>query len=145
MSSWSFQLGGNKVIADILSGSGEKLDGIYVTYAGADWESVPEVDRNYFEYLAKRPACGYARIPVRDCKSFADGSLMFTGLLSASDLIGAKPTKRSRITTATLVSMNEDPTKDRFVYTSLLRTQSPLVAGAHIVIDLHMKIGGEYA
>ena len=137
-----FQQGGCKVIADILSGSGEKLDGIYVTYAGTAWESVPMVDRTYFETLAKRPACGYARIPVRSCKSFADGSLMFTGLLSASDLIGSKPTKRSRITTATLVSMNEDPTKDRFVYTAVLYNQCALVAGTHIVIDLHMKIGG---
>ena len=142
---FELQKGGPKVIADILSGSGEKLDGIYVTYAGADVESAPEVDRNYFEYLAKRPACGYARIPVRSCKSFEDGSLMFTGLLSASDLIGSKPTKRSRITTATLVSMNEDPSKDRFVYTAVLKTQSPLVEGTHIVIDLHMRIGGSYA
>ena len=139
---YEFQKGGAKVIADILSGSGEKLDGIYVTYAGSDAEAAPEVDRKYFEYMAKRPGCGYARIPVRNCQSSADGSLMFTGLLSASDLIGSKPTKRSRITTATLVSMNEDPTKDRFVYTALLATQTPLVAGAHIVIDLHMKIGG---
>lgn len=142
MSKWTFQRGGNRVIADILSGSGEKLDGIYVTYAGADAEAAPEVDREFFEYLAKRPACGYARIPVRSCSVDADGSMMFTGLLSASDLIGSKPTKRSRITTATLVSMNEDPTKDRFVYTALLTSQIPLVAGTHIVIDLHMKIGG---
>ena len=142
---YEFQKGGAKVIADILSGSGEKLDGIYVTYAGADAESVPEVDHKYFDYLAKRPACGYARIPVRSCKSFEDGSLMFTGLLSASDLIGSKPTKRSRSTTATLVSMNEDPLKDRFVYTALLQTQSPLVPGTHIVIDLHMRIGGTNA
>jgi len=142
---YQLQQGGPKVIADILSGSGEKLDGIYVTYAGANADSVPEVDRKYFEYLAKRPSCGYARIPVRSCKSFEDGSLMFTGLLSASDLIGSKPTKRSRITTATLVSMNEDPTKDRFVYTALLQTQSPLVPGTHIVIDLHMRIGGTNA
>ena len=142
MSDWTFQRGGNRVIADILSGSGEKLDGIYVTYAGADAETAPEVDRKYFEQLTKRPACGYARIPVRSCQSFADGSLLFTGLLSASDLIGSKPTKRSKITTATLVSMNEDPAKDRFVYTAVLRTQSHLVAGTHIVIDLHMKIGG---
>jgi hypothetical protein len=139
---YTFQKGGNKIIADILSGSGEKLDGIYVTYAGADAEAAPEVDRKFFEYLAKRAACGYARIPVRSCTVDADGNMMFTGLLSASDLIGSKPTKRSRITTATLVSMNEDPTKDRFVYTALLATQTPLVAGAHIVIDLHMKIGG---
>jgi len=142
MSHWTFQRGGNKVIADILSGSGEKLDGIYVTYNGADVEAAPEVDRKFFEYLAKRPACGYARIPVRSCSVNKDGSMMFTGLLSASDLIGSKPTKRSRITTATLVSMNEDPTKDRFVYTALLTSQIPLVAGTHIVIDLHMKIGG---
>ena len=142
MSSWIFQKGGNKVIADILSGSGEKLDGIYVTYAGTDAEVAPEVNRKYFEYLAKRSACGYARVPVRSCQSLADGSLVFTGLLSASDLIGSKPTKRSRITTATLVSMNEDPNKDRFVYTAILQTQAPLVAGTHIVIDLHMKIGG---
>lgn len=139
---YTFQRGGNKIIADILSGSGEKLDGIYVTYAGADAEAAPEVDRKFFEYLAKRPACGYARIPVRSCTVDADGNMMFTGLLSASDLIGSKPTKRSRITTATLVSMNEDPTKDRFVYTALLTSQIPLVAGTHIVIDLHMKIGG---
>lgn len=142
MSKWTFQRGGNRVIADILSGSGEKLDGIYVTYAGADAEAAPEVDRKFFEYLAKRPACGYARIPVRSCTVDADGNMMFTGLLSASDLIGSKPTKRSKITTATLVSMNADPTKDRFVYTALLTTQTPLVTGAHIVIDLHMKIGG---
>ena len=57
---YEFQKGGAKVIADILSGSGEKLDGIYVTYAGADAEAAPEVDRKYFEYLAKRPGCGYA-------------------------------------------------------------------------------------
>ena len=139
---YTFQRGGNKIIADILSGSGEKLDGIYVTYAGADAEAAPEVDRKFFEYLAKRSACGYARIPVRSCTVDADGNMLFTGLLSASDLIGSKPTKRSRITTATLVSMNEDPTKDRFVYTALLATQTPLVAGTHIVIDLHMKIGG---
>lgn len=142
MSKWTIQRGGNRVIADILSGSDEKLNGIYVTYAGADVESAPEVDRQYFEYLAKRPACGYARIPVRSCQCDADGSMTFTGLLSASDLIGSKPTKRSRITTATLVSLNEDPSKDRFVYTAVLTTQSPLVAGTHIVIDLHMKIGG---
>ena len=42
MSNWTFQRGGNKVIADILSGSGEKLDGIYVTYAGADAVAVPD-------------------------------------------------------------------------------------------------------
>ncbi len=142
MSKWTFQRGGNRVIADILSGSGEKLDGIYVTYAGADAEAAPEVDRTFFEYLAKRSACGYARIPVRSCQVHADGSMLFTGLLSASDLIGSKPTKRSRITTATLVSMNEDPTKDRFVYTALLSSQIPLITGTHIVIDLHMKIGG---
>lgn len=142
MSDWTFQTGGNRVIADILSGSGEKLDGIYVTYAGSSVESAPDVDRKYFELLAKRPGCGYARIPVRSCKSYDDGSLMFTGLLSASDLIGSKPTKRSKITTATLVSMNEDPNKDRFVYTAILRTQATLVAGTHIVIDLYMKIGG---
>lgn len=142
MSNWTFQRGGNKVIADILSGSGEKLDGIYVTYAGADAVAVPEVDRKFFEYLSKRPSCGYARIPVRSCSVDAAGYMLFTGLLSASDLIGSKPTKRSRITTATLVSMNEDPTKDRFVYTALLMSQIPLVAGTHIVIDLHMKIGG---
>ena len=142
MSKWTFQRGGNRVIADILSGSGEKLNGIYITYAGADAEAAPEVDRKFFEYLAKRPACGYARIPVRSCSVAADGSMLFTGLLSASDLIGSKPTKRSRITTATLVSMNEDPTKDRFVYTALLSSQIPLITGTHIVIDLHMKIGG---
>lgn len=137
-----FQKGGCKVIADILSGSGEKLDGIYVTYGPSDEKAAPEVNRKFFEYLTKRSGYGYARIPVRNCIAGADGGMMFTGLLSASDLIGSKPTRRTRITTATLVSMNEDPTKDRFVYTALLATQAPLVAGTHIVIDLHMKIGG---
>lgn len=136
------QKDGCNVIADILCGSGEKLDGIYVTYANEPVASVQEVDRQYFEFLAKRPHSGYARIPVRSAQRAQDGSLWFTGLLSASDLIGSKPTRKTRLTTATLVSMNNDPSKDRFVYTAVLTTQSSLVAGTHIVIDLHMKIGG---
>ena len=69
--------------------------------------------------------------------------MLFTALLSASDFIGAKPTKRTRLATATLVSLGPDPSKDRFVYSSVLKTQIAVVDGSHMVIDLTMSIGGK--
>lgn len=136
------QKDGCNVIADILAGSGEKLDGIYVTYSSKPIDSVQAVDRNFFSDLARLAGCGYARIPVRSAKRLEDGRLLFTALLSASDLIGAKPNKRTKLTTATLVSMNAEPSKDRFVYSALLATPLGLVSDTHVVIDLTMKIGG---
>lgn len=136
------QKDGCNVIADILTGSDDKLNGIYVTYAGTPVESVQEVDYKTFTDMAKMAGRGYARIPVRSCKRLDDGRLLFTALLSASDLIGAAPNRRTKLTTATLVSMKDDPSKDRFVYSAVLTSQCPMVAGTHIVIDLTMKIGG---
>lgn len=139
---YRLQKDGCKVIADILSGSGEKLNGIYVTYGGSELKTAPEVDWQFFDYLAMTKGCGYARIPVRSCQSMQDGALLFTGLLATSDLVGAKPTKKTKLTTATLAVLNSDSTKDRFVYTSLLASQAPLISGTHVIIDLYMKIGG---
>lgn len=137
------QKDGFNVFADILCGEPVKLDGLYVTYSNKPVNSVETVDFGSFEALAKTPGCGYARVPIRSRKNLGDGRMLFTALLSASDFIGAAPTKRTKLTTATLVSFGADPSKDRFVYSSVLKTQIAVVEGSHMVIDLTMSIGGK--
>lgn len=137
------QKDGFNVLADILCGEPVKLDGLYVTYSNKPVDSVQAVDFSTFEALAKTPGCGYARVPIRSRKNLGDGKMLFTALLSASDLIGAAPTKRTKLATATLASFGADPSSDRFVYSSVLKTQISVVAGSHMVIDVTMSIGGK--
>ena len=63
-------------------------------------------------------------------------------MLTSEDLIGAKITNDTILTTATLVHLNEtDRNKDLFVYSAILKNQIKVIPGTYIVVNVGISIG----
>ena len=133
---------GKHVIASNLCGIHIPVNGMYVAYGTAPEAAAPNADASYFTTLKTQPGRGYARVPVTSTQLQKDGSILFTAMLSDSDLVGAPVTADTMITTATLVHMNEaDKSKDLFVYSTVLKNQIKIVPGTCVVVNIGISIG----
>ena len=133
---------GKKVIASNLCGIHIPINGRYVTYGTQKAGNAPDADVSYFSRLSQQEGCGYARIAVTSSQIGEDGKIMFSGMLTSEDLIGAPITDDSVLTTATLVHMDGvDRTKDLFVYSAVLKNNIKIVPGAYMVVNVGISIG----
>ena len=133
---------GKKVIASNLCGIHIPINGMYVTYGTQKAGNAPEADSAYFSMLSKKEGCGYARIAVTSTQIGEDDKIMFSGMLTSEDLIGAPITEDTVLTTATLVHMDGvDRTKDLFVYSAVLKNNIKIVPGAYMVVNVGISIG----
>lgn len=133
---------GKRVIASNLCGIHIPINGMYVTYGTQKAGNAPDADAAYFSMLSKKEGCGYARIAVTSTQIGEDGKIMFSGMLTSEDLIGAPVTEDTVLTTATLVHMDGvDRTKDLFVYSAVLKNNIKIVPGAYMVVNVGISIG----
>lgn len=133
---------GKRVIANALRGLCTPINGMYVTYGRAKEATPPNADLSYFQSLNKQEGKGYARIAVTSSELRNDGTLVFSGMLTADDLIGAPITDDTILTTATLVHMpNENKVYDLFVYSAVLKNNIKIVPGTYIVVNVGISIG----
>ena len=133
---------GKRVIANNLRGLSMPINGMYVTYGPAKETVAPEADASYFQSLAGQDGKGYARIAVTSSELRNDGSIVFSGMLTASDLIGAPVTDDTVLTTATLVHMpGANKADDLFVYSAVLKNNIKIVPGTYIVVNVGINIG----
>lgn len=133
---------GKKVIASNLCGIHIPINGMYVTYGLTPAKTAPEADANYFTMMPKQDGCGYARIAVTSSQMLDNGKIMYTGMLTSEDLIGAPVQGNTILTTATLVHLDEhDRNKDLFVYSAVLKNQIKVIPGTYIVVNVGISIG----
>lgn len=133
---------GKKVIASNLCGIHIPINGMYVTYGAQKAGNAPDADTTYFSSLSKQEGCGYARIAVTSSQIGEDGKIVFSGMLTTEDLVGAPITEHTVLTTATLVHMDGvDRTKDLFVYSAVLKNNIKIVPGAYMVVQVGISIG----
>ena len=133
---------GKRVIANNLCGIHVPIDGMYVTYGTAPAKVAPDSNPEYFTNLSKLDGCGYARIAITSAQLQDDGKIMYSGMLTSEDLIGAKITNETILTTATLVHLNEtDRNKDLFVYSAIFKNQIKVIPGTYIVVNVGISIG----
>ena len=133
---------GKLLLAKILLGQERPNYGIYVTYNNKAEEAVPDVDKEYFARLAQGSATGYARIPVLS-SSLTDTGIVFTGLLTSTDLTGGKITRNTVLTGTTLAQLGSTPADDVFIYATLLKQPVKVVQGAYITVSVRLALGGE--
>ena len=133
---------GKKVIASNLCGIHIPINGMYVTYAKKRTTVAPDANASYFSQITQQEGCGYARIAVTSSQLGDDGKIIFSGMLTASDLIGAPLEEGTVLTTATLVHLDDmDRTKDLFVYSAVLKNNIKIVPGTYIVVNVGISIG----
>lgn len=133
---------GKKVIASNLCDIHIPINGMYVTYARKRTTVAPDADASYFSQITKQEGCGYARIAVTYSQLGDDGKIVFSGMLTSSDLIGAPIEEDTVLTTATLVHLdNMDRSKDQFVYSAVLKNNIKIVPGTYIVVNVGISIG----
>ena len=133
---------GKKVIASNLCGIHIPINGMYVTYGTTPEKAAPQADINYFTGIKNQEGKGYARIAITASTLQDDGKIMFTGMLTSEDLIGAPITNDTILTTATLVHFDEhDRSKDLFVYSAVLKNQIKIIPGTYIVVNVGINIG----
>lgn len=133
---------GKLVIANNLRGLSMPINGMYVTYGPAKEATAPDADLNYFSSIGQQEGKGYARIAVTSSELKDDGTVMFSGMLTSDDLIGAPVTENTTLLTATLVHMNgHNKTEDLFVYSAVLKNNIKIVPGTYIVVNVGIKIG----
>lgn len=133
---------GKRVIASNLCGIHIPINGIYVTYGTTPEKSAPNSDQEYFAGISKQEGKGYARIAVTSSQLQDGGRIIYSGMLTAEDLIGAPITNDTIITTATLVHLDEyDRNKDLFVYSAILKNQIKVIPGTYIVVNVGISIG----
>ena len=133
---------GKQVLASNLCGIHLPINGMYVTYGTQVEKAAPDADRNYFTSLKKQDGKGYARIAVTSAQMLGDGKIMYTGMLTTDDLIGAPVTNDTILTTATLVHLDEhEMAKDLFVYSAVLKNQIKIIPGTYVVVNVGISIG----
>ena len=133
---------GKKVIASNLCGIHIPINGMYITYGVAPETVAPKSDINYFNSLKKLEGKGYARIAVTASTLMGDGKILYTGMLTSEDLVGAPITNDTILTTATLVHFDEhEKAKDLFVYSAVLKNQIKVIPGTYIVVNVGINIG----
>ena len=133
---------GKRVIASNLCGIHVPINGMYVTYARQRTTVAPDADAAYFSKITKQEGCGYARIAVTSSQLGEDDKIVFSGMLTASDLVGAPIEEDTVLTTATLVHLDaNDRSKDQFVYSAVLKNNIKIVPGTYIVVNVGISIG----
>jgi len=133
---------GKRVIANNLRGLSMPINGMYVTYGPSKEAAPPEADYNYFKSLRNQDGRGYARIAVTSSELKDDGTVIFSGMLTVDDLVGAPVTDDTVLTTATLVHMpNANKLDDLFVYSAVLKNNIKIVPGTYIVVNVGISIG----
>ena len=133
---------GKQVIASNLCGIHIPINGMYVTYGPVAEKAAPEADPQYFTGLSKLDGRGYARIAITSSQLQENGKIIYSGMLTSEDLIGAPLTNDTVLTTATLVHLDEhDKNKDLFVYSATLKNQIKVIPGTYIVVNVGISIG----
>ena len=133
---------GKYVIASNLCGIHIPINGMYVTYGTTTENVAPASTPEYFAGLSHLDGKGYARIAVTSSQLQNDGKIIYSGMLTSEDLIGAPITGDTILTTATLVHLDEhDKNKDLFIYSAILKNQIKVIPGTHVVISVGISIG----
>jgi len=133
---------GKHVIASNLCGIHIPINGMYITYGVATENIAPKADPAFFSGLSRQDGKGYARIPITSAQLQNDGKIVYSGMLTSEDLIGAPITGDTILTTATLVHLDEhDRNKDLFVYSAILKNQIKVIPGTHVVVSVGISIG----
>ncbi len=141
MSATKITAEGRRIIASNIIGQHKPINYICVCYGPSKQDSVPNIDLTYLEKLAKGTNTGYGLIAVTHKHISADNTVNFTGLLTDKDLIGGKLSKKSMITSATLVhSANGTLADATFIYSALINPVN-IVAGAYISVTVGFSIG----
>lgn len=135
--SFYMQKDGWKTIAGILAGSCNKIDGMYAEFSTGPLEAG---ERSHDKYMLDN-SIKYVRIPVATASVDKDGSVVYTGYLSAENMPKDIPTD-AVIRCITLVSMDKNsPADDILVGTVSLKAPVKLVDNTYIVLHAGMKIG----
>ena len=133
---------GKYVIASNLCGIHVPINGMYVTYGTTTENVAPNSTPTYFAGLSRQDGKGYARIAITSSQLQDDGKIVYSGMLTSEDLIGAPITSDTVLTTATLVHLDEyDKNKDLFIYSAILKNQIKVIPGTHIVVSVGISIG----
>lgn len=133
---------GKLVIANNLRGLNTPINGMYVAYGPAKEAEAPDADINYFNNLVSQTGKGYARIAVTSSELKADGTVVFSGMLTSDDCVGATITDDTVLMSATLVHMRgANKAEDMFVYSAVLKNNIKIVPGTYIVVNVGIKIG----
>ena len=136
------RMDGARFLAEMLAGSGKKINGLYVEYGTTAPTFVDDHGPSYYEGLLHSQDGGYARIPVQSAAVCEDGGVLFTGLVTGSDLKGARITRNSVLTGAALVHMPDDiVANDIILYATLFTSPVKVVKGAYTNISVKLAIG----
>lgn len=133
---------GRKVLANIIAGKADKINGMYILYGSKDMTAAPDVSMQYLDTMIESGSGGFARIPITGAQVDDSGNITFTALLTAEDTEGCAIGASSKVLAAVLTWMPDDNrVNDVFVYSSVMKHPVQLVKGAYMTINVRMVIG----
>jgi hypothetical protein len=130
--SCKIQKAGKRFLAEMLAGSGRRIDGMYVEYGNVPKRTGLR-DREYFDNLSRQEDAGYVRLSVAN--SYVDDNLasIFTAMVRLQDtrLADADSTELGCVT---LVSEGRDERDDVLVCTFDFDESMKIVGNAYTTI-----------
>lgn len=117
------------------------INGMYIEVGTELTDNVPNNPGDYFLNKKRTVESGVARIAVTGATVQKDGSILFTGMLTASDFKDVVLTDKSVLTTSALVHMDEsNSSKDIFAYVSNFKNEVHINAGSYITVNVGLKV-----
>lgn len=139
--SFYIQDSGHKFIAELLAGSGLKINGIYVEY-GSEAIAAGKRSIEYYKKLMDSTEAGCARVAITD--SYVDDSnvIHFNALVCHGDLKGVPLTSGMSLSCVSIAYMPDmNMTNDIIICTTDLKYPVKLVDNAYTSVHTSMRLG----
>lgn len=137
---FTMQYAGPKFLAELIAGSGLKINGMYVEYSTKE-KAAGVRSHEYFRDLKNAKSAGYGRVAIT--LSYVDDSntVHFDALVNKQDLTGSVPA-RAKYVCATLVHMQDsNPENDVLLWTVSFTDPVPVTNSEYTTIHTSMKLG----
>ncbi len=135
---------GRRLVAEMLAGSGRKVDGMYVEWAvssALETSRGPSsrCTREYFSKLSGRKDAGYVRVRVFNAYVDDGMAVHYNTMLMRDDF----PKSRSRlyVTGVTLVSLGRTPSDDVLVFSSDFDKPVAVSDGVYTTVHSSIRLG----
>lgn len=129
---------GRRFLATMLSGSPDRIDGMYVEYGGS--RAAVSRDSAYYAGLDGCDSCGYARVAVSNTSVDASNTVCFNAVVDMSDFKHAYA-ESLEVSGIALVHLGSTKADDIVVATMSLERPVTVTKGAYTTVHARMSLG----
>lgn len=138
--SFTMQETGPKFLAELIAGSGKKINGMYVEYSTSA-KAAGARTHEYFRTIKDQKTAGYGRVAITNAYVDDKMCVHFDALVCPGDMTGTVPAK-ARLVCATLVHMEDDnPENDTLLWTVDFSSPVHLSKETYTTVHTSMRLG----